>query len=262
LNKIRKFLAIKSNWAYCLMFCVLLVAYIVGFFNERFSYIAIGGFFLFIAIESFIKNIGYFEDMKLHGNIAIKQLESLAEPINNIEKFLLDGGVHGQGILIRKTNNRIGDLNILLQKAKKDVFIIGGSMTPILACYEIIQNISSNKNIIVRMLAVNMEDEKTRCGYYNVINANRNEGNTDNLTHLKRFLISNVEIRTSEIIPTTYYFAIDIDQPDGFIEVMHIVSGRSESDYPHIEINRNNKEWYDVYQSQIKALWNAGTKWG
>jgi hypothetical protein len=78
-NKLRNYLSIKSNWAYIIPFFVLVIAYIVGFFNYQFSYIAIGGLFLFIAIENFVKSIGFFENIKDTTEANAKHLANISE---------------------------------------------------------------------------------------------------------------------------------------------------------------------------------------
>ena len=95
----------KSNWAYVILFFVLVVAYFVGFFSERFSYIAIGGLFLFIAIESFIKNIGFFEDMK-------KKIDNIPNLVN-IKNILISRDARENPKHLAKLSGKDGKIELI-----------------------------------------------------------------------------------------------------------------------------------------------------
>jgi len=84
MEKLKKFLAVKSNLAFVILFFVLAIAYIIGFFNERFSYIAIGGLFLFIAVESFVKSIGFYDDIKEISKANNEYLENIMDLIGKL----------------------------------------------------------------------------------------------------------------------------------------------------------------------------------
>jgi hypothetical protein len=63
-DKLRKFVKSPFNLGYVITFIALIVVYFYGITSEKFSYIAIGGLLLFIAIENFAQRIGIFEDIK------------------------------------------------------------------------------------------------------------------------------------------------------------------------------------------------------
>jgi len=164
------------------------------------------------------------------------------------------------GITIKKSANFVGEINELFYKAQQEIIIIGGAMLRMTASDSILNNISKNKNVKVRLLALNIEKEEILIAYNKL--TNKHEGGTVNLNHLKRFKSnSNIEIRTYEILPTAYFIAIDINTPNGFIKAAHIFSGGSDIDYPNIEISRSNEEWYEIYRHQIENLWGEGTLW-
>lgn len=165
-----------------------------------------------------------------------------------------------KGIVIKKSENFVGEVNELFLKAQKEVVIIGGPLSILTGSAEIVNNISKNKGIRVRLLALNVEKEALLSEYNKI--ANQGKRGVANLNHLKLFENNDyIEIRTYELMPTAYFIASDINASNGFIKAVHLFSGGAELDCPHIELNRFNEEWYEIYQRQIESLWDEGVPW-
>jgi len=62
-NKLKRFFAIKSNWANIITFIIAVVALTISFFFDDYSYQIIGAMFVLIVIENFILKITYMDDI-------------------------------------------------------------------------------------------------------------------------------------------------------------------------------------------------------
>jgi len=164
------------------------------------------------------------------------------------------------GISITKSYNLIGSMTDKLSKAKKDVIIFGGSMVQILSFGDALKHISTNNNVTVRLLALNVEDPAVADSYKKMKVAD--EIIPDNLSHLTPFKDNpNIEIRVINSINAAYFYAVDINEPDGYIGADHFLTDMPDYNYPHVDLKRNNEEWYNIYQQQIETLWNRAIPW-
>jgi len=154
---------------------------------------------------------------------------------------------------IRKAGNLVPSMSIRLEKAQKDVIISGGSMSQIIACDDILKELA-NRGVKIRLLALNVENIETRNAYEKMRPYDKKI--SVNLDHLKTFKNDeNIEIRIHDSLIALYLYAIDINEENGWIGADHFLTAVKDSDYPHIEVTRRNKEWYSVYQQQIEHLW-------
>ena len=163
-----------------------------------------------------------------------------------------------QETTIKKADDLIGSMTTFISKAQKDIFIYGGSLSQIVSFGEKMMKIKKDRNLKIRLLALNVDNPEIRTTYKNMRPMDNNIA--PNLNHLKSYLgDENIEIRIHNTIPTAYYYAVDINEENGCIGVDHFLSAFTDVDYPHIEVRRgDNSEWYKTYQQQIEFLWSTG----
>ena len=204
---------------------------------------AVGGIITTIITAIFVMKVGSKEKS------IINKIKSVNKP-SQIPK----------GILIRRTNDFISELINFLRKAEREIIFIGGSMRKFPAAEDIIHQLIKEKNIKVKILALNIEKDDVFVAFKKLLGdefVHKNVSN--NLKHLEDFKDSNpknVEIRKYENLPTAYYFATDLQNDiEGKIKIVPILYAKLELDYPHIDINYNSKELYEFYKKYINDFW-------
>jgi hypothetical protein len=231
MKKVKEVLNNKRNWTSIVTILVAIFAVVVNFFFEQYSGKIISVLLAFIAVEFFILTI---------------VIEDIFKKLNNKNENI-----------IRREIDLIGFTNEIMKKAKHEVTIIGGSLGPVGASNVFINDISTK--VKFRFLALNIDKPDLLASYNKLY---ERAGRASDLNHLKGFAKNkNIEIRTYERPVTMYYLGCDLNSPKGVIYAIHILSGGSLIDFPFIEINRPNAEWYGIYNKHIESLWNEGTVW-
>lgn len=237
-KRIKEILKNKNNWVAILTLIASFIAVAIDFFVDEDKYLGkvVSIVLLLMALEFFVLTVGVFE----------KMLKGLDEIKNQQNK-----GVW------KREENLVGEVNKLLKSAENEFIVVGGTLSHLGASRDLINDIS--KNVKVRLLALNIEKEDILNEYNKLIERN---GGVTNLMHLKSFVNNaNIEIRTFESLPLAYFIASDLNYPNGSIKATHHFTVGSLLDYPCVELNHSNAEWYEIYHRQIESLWDKGTAW-
>jgi hypothetical protein len=158
-------------------------------------------------------------------------------------------------IEIRKLGNFVFTTNVdtLLNKAKKEIIVIGGPMTQITGN---LLKILGKTNLKIRLLALDIRNPDVSKTFYEMTQFKLE---IPDLHHLKPFINKeHIEVRLYTTPPTAYFIATDLNENEGLINAAHIFARTPELDYLHLEIRRSNSEWYGHYRSHIEALWESG----
>ena len=264
IKRLKKFLKTKSNWISIFTLVLAFIALCVSFFIEKFSYQVIASMFCLLAVENFTKHFVFIEDIKnkldnlrkqdSEGVKIIKTIEEIKSKLDNLERH------DPEGAKIIKIYDFIGEINDFLLKAQKEFILIGGSMLKFTGSVSLFIRHSQEKNVKIRILALNIENEEIRDKYKKMVN---HEDIPSNLNHLKQLKYEkNIEMRIYDFLPTAYYFANDLNYSNGIIRAAHISYGVSdEYNNPHILVDSSDKYWYETYRKQIESLWEKGTPW-
>jgi len=240
MKRLKDFFKTKSNWTSVFTFVLAFIAFCISFFKKEFSYLVIASMFFLIAIENFIERIVFVENIK--------------DKLDSLKKQDLEG------IKIIKSNYFVGEINEFFHKSQKEFILIGGSLLKFAGSVDSIINHSNDKAVKFRILALNIENDEIRTQYKKMLNRENIPSNLDHLKELKNK--RNIEIRTYEFLPTAYYFANDLNHPNGIIRAAHIFYGVTEEfKYPHILVDGSDSYWYKAYRNQIESLWKRGTRW-
>ena len=266
MEKLKKFLAVKSNWAYVIMFFVLVVAYIVGLFNERFSYIAIGGLFLFIALESFIKSIGYFEDIKDNTNVSVESLKEIKEKAEMITKSI--SKIDEMAIQISKVDYSYSSCiyKDVIPRATNSLFFSGVGMA--FFDYDIENSIIKvDQSVNITFVVMNVYNEDVATGVESFYNISKEETRMLHESFIKRVLRINNFRKTNFGVIDTFvqvsYFAVDYKELTefSFIQAKYYLLTKNDE---HIDVMyytaRPGTELFKCFRKQIliiedKAKW-------
>jgi len=247
MSSFKKYISKKSNWAYIILFLILVIAYVFGFFLERFSYIAIGGLFLFIAVENFIKSIGYFEVIMDNTEESKKCLESL---VNSIHKPRIN---YAEKSLDYKTK---------VATATNSVFFNGSGMA-FMADYDLTTSIANlPSEVSVSFFATNCNKNPVSLNYLHDFGGWR-EGYYTSLWETLNNSLERIKRRRSvsftclDLFVPISYFAIDylVETEFSFIQAKHYLLVEERNDikvyyceaYPGTDV-------YDYYLEQIKLI--------
>jgi sugar-specific transcriptional regulator TrmB len=141
----------------------------------------------------------------------------------------------------------------LLSSAKKEIIVTGGTLSDLNTHRITIDEITS-KGVKIKLLALDVENREILDGYNKLI---ERPGKADNLHHLQRFENNkNIEIRKFNLLPLVYFIAKDIDDSNGAIMAVHLLSNGEI--FPCITATEKKGEWYELYKSQIKSIWEKG----
>ena len=145
------------------------------------------------------------------------------------------------------------EFGTLLDKAQKEVIVIGGPFTQIKAIQALIL---SKTNLKIRILALNIEKPEISDLFYKE-HPNPDVNKAKDLNHLRIYKKhDNIAVHLYEYLPLAYFGAVDINDPkNGVILVGHRLSGVPENNYPNMKIDRIHPELYEYYRHHIETLW-------
>ncbi|MEM7535797.1 MAG: hypothetical protein AAF639_26700 [Chloroflexota bacterium] len=81
------------------------------------------------------------------------------------------------------------------------------------------------------------------------------------MCRLKEKSPSNVEIRTINYVPSFGLYGVDIDTQSGIFFTEHYGFKLKVGDKPKIVLRPEDGEWYQIFKTQIKVLWEHGIEW-
>jgi uncharacterized membrane protein (DUF485 family) len=194
-----------------------------------------------------------FNNNKWNKNKLTKELREITEKLSSNINLV-------KGIKILKVEDYIKEIHTSIPMSQKEFIMLGGSLIKFAGCKDTLIDHVQKNDVKVRILALNVENEEIRTQYKKMLNRESISSNLDHLKELKNK--KNIEIRTYEFLPTAYYFANDLNYPNGIIRVANIFYGEPyEFNYSHILVDRSETYWYEAYRKQIESLWEKGTPW-
>lgn len=227
-KRFRQYLKNKSNWISIITVLLAFLGLAVSFLVEEFTGKIISLLFVMIAVENFLTQITYLEDIKskldMNDSISLKTQQQ-CKPINDI-----------------------------LANVQHTLFISGFTIITWSGFYTAIAS-KAAEGIAVKILVTDAYDPNIARQYTAL------RGHSPvvlNLDHLLPYVdLPNIEIRVIESILPTSLIAYDIDYSNAYIKAQHLINNFKSKDYPNIELNRDS-EWFDRYKSFIENNWERG----
>lgn len=259
--RIKQIISNKNNWPHIVILIVTIIFAVANFVSadERYTGKIVSMMQSLIAIEFFTLIVGKFEGISYKFGDISNNFDEISHKLDNVyNKFDNVYNQTNQKLMI-SGDNFISRFNEFAPSARHDIVVIGGSLSYLSPCRDIIQRISTNVESI-KLLAVNLDNEGVREGYNKLIE--RQDGAAINLNHLRSFVgIDKVEIHSFDFLPTAYFFGMDIDQPNGRIGAMHLFKYGSIKEYPLVILTHLDGELYNTYRKQIDDLWRNSNEW-
>ena len=228
----QKIFSKKSNWV---SFFTLIFAFIglsISFFNIQFSYQVISVMFLLIAVENFVNQFGYMEDIRAKLDSIKPQSSSFIE------------------MKIRRNSKSIA---ATIQEAKHELFISGINLHT-LSGFDKDILMRANEGIKIRFLVLDVYNEELLKAHERMV-CREIKGPRSTFFFLKHFIgNANIEIRQTNFIMPVMFMAYDINKTYGYIKAEHFLNNRDNTELPNIELT-SDKDWYDKYKVNIEEIW-------
>ncbi|MCL2098815.1 MAG: helix-turn-helix domain-containing protein [Oscillospiraceae bacterium] len=216
--------------------------------------------------DKFISNIYDYTDNELNGFIALSKFINKHYNIKTAHNSDLTDNLNKEPNELHKNHVELKKrydipfVNIIKQ-AKREIFISGVTLHALSGVAPLIESRSAELDKI-RLLVLNTENAELVKAYENMRGFPLDEPST---RHLKRYLkYKNIEIREIDSITPVIFVATDINESYGYIKAEHYFNNRQPDkspDFPCIELEPRNTEWYNIYKNQIKVIWERGKDW-
>ena len=160
-------------------------------------------------------------------------------------------------VVLKKYVECMNNLRIIHQ-AQSEIFISGCSLSGWTG-NEYIDNFLSRADIRIRILVTDTTDDILVKAYEGLRGHPHTKPNT---SAFKRLLAHpNIEIRKIGSIMPVVFAATDMDTDSGYIRAHHLFNKADNTKTITIELDKTNKEWFDIYKGQIDTIWAQGTLW-
>jgi len=237
MKKKKLFAFIRSNWLSAIMLASATISALVGLFwpDDKLSLKALSIAVALIAGDLFLLIGQYLDSIKN----ALKDIKS--------DK--------AEGVQLSRWNNNLD--GEMIKEAEECLFFSGYDISRLGLNRE--ELLGLPENIKVRMLAMNMDDEKMRDLFE--ITFGREPGQKS-LDHLKGYAKRpNIKIQTVDFPMSIYVTARDIHKATGKMQVGFLSYTKSGYNAHCLHLTPDDKDWYDYYKTQIELLWDQGTPW-
>ena len=233
MKRTKRFLATKSNWTSIAMVVLSIIGVVISFLLEQFFYQIIGAMFALIAVENFVKQFTYMEDIK--------------EKLNSLKP-------QGSSYVEIKARRQCKDIPTVIGEAKHELFISGINMRT-LGGYT--DEILSRNDLNIRILVLNLNNAELRNAHENM-KGHHIKGMPTAYYFLEEFKNHDyIKIKEIDSITPIMFVAYDMEKPYGYIKAEHHFNGTELQNLPNIELTPD-KDWYESYREQIETLWERG----